>query len=58
MPPGGQRGVRLNGLSGKPPFDISRASLMSLHQELSFEIEICEHLTAHGWLYAEGDAVA
>lgn len=31
---------------------------MSLHKELSFEIEICEHLAAHGWLYAEGDAAA
>ena len=29
---------------------------MSLHKELSFETEICEHLAAHGWLYAEGDA--
>jgi type I restriction enzyme R subunit len=29
---------------------------MSLHKEISFEIEICEHLAAHGWLYAESDA--
>lgn len=29
---------------------------MSLHKEISFETEICEHLAAHGWLYAEGDA--
>ena len=29
---------------------------MSLHKEISFEDEICEHLAAHGWLYAEGDA--
>ncbi len=29
---------------------------MSLHKEISFETEICAHLTAHGWLYAEGDA--
>ena len=29
---------------------------MSLHKEISFEDEICAHLTAHGWLYAEGDA--
>jgi len=29
---------------------------MSLHKELSFETEICEHLASHGWLYAEGDA--
>ncbi|MCK9991145.1 MAG: hypothetical protein RugAbin2_02159 [Rugosibacter sp.] len=29
---------------------------MSLHKEISFESEICEHLASHGWLYAEGDA--
>lgn len=29
---------------------------MSLHKEIKLEIEICEHLAAHGWLYAEGDA--
>ncbi len=29
---------------------------MSLHKEISFEQEICEHLGANGWLYAEGDA--
>ena len=29
---------------------------MSLHQEINFESEICQHLAAHGWLYAEGDA--
>ncbi len=29
---------------------------MSLHKEISFENEICQHLAAHGWLYAEGDA--
>ncbi|MEH2564963.1 type I restriction endonuclease subunit R [Bradyrhizobium sp. AZCC 2289] len=29
---------------------------MSLHKEISFEDEICGHLAAHGWLYAEGDA--
>jgi hypothetical protein len=29
---------------------------MSLHKEISFETEICEHLAANGWLYAEGDA--
>ncbi len=28
---------------------------MSLHKEISFENEICEHLAANGWLYAEGD---
>ena len=29
---------------------------MSLHKEISFELEICQHLAAHGWLYAAGDA--
>ena len=29
---------------------------MSLHREVNFETEICEHLAAHGWLYADGDA--
>src|ERR1035437_414430 len=29
---------------------------MSLHKEINFENEICQHLGAHGWLYAEGDA--
>jgi type I restriction enzyme, R subunit len=29
---------------------------MSIHREIAFEQEICEHLAAHGWLYAEGDA--
>ena len=28
---------------------------MSLHKEINFETEICEHLAANGWLYAEGD---
>jgi type I restriction enzyme R subunit len=31
---------------------------MSLHKEISFEAEICDHLGANGWLYAEGDAAA
>lgn len=29
---------------------------MSLHKEISFESEICQHLASHGWLYSEGDA--
>jgi type I restriction enzyme R subunit len=29
---------------------------MSLHKEINFETEICQHLGANGWLYAEGDA--
>lgn len=31
---------------------------MSLHKEVSFEEEVCQHLAAHGWLHAEGDAAA
>ena len=29
---------------------------MNLHKEINFEVEICEHLASHGWLYADGDA--
>ena len=29
---------------------------MSLHKEISFELEICQHLARNGWLYADGDA--
>jgi type I restriction enzyme R subunit len=29
---------------------------VSLHKEISFETEICEHLAAHGWLYEDKDA--
>jgi type I restriction enzyme R subunit len=28
---------------------------MSLHKEINFETEICQHLASHGWLYAEGN---
>ncbi|MES2879529.1 MAG: type I restriction endonuclease [Pseudomonadota bacterium] len=31
---------------------------MSLHKEISFENEICQHLSHNGWLYAEGDAAS
>jgi type I restriction enzyme R subunit len=31
---------------------------MSLHHEVAFEREICEHLGANGWLYEEGSADA
>jgi type I restriction enzyme R subunit len=31
---------------------------MSLHKEINFETDICGHLAAHGWLYAEGAAQA
>ena len=30
--------------------------MSSLHKEISFELEICQHLANHGWLYADGDA--
>ena len=29
---------------------------MTLHREVHFETEICEHLAADGWLYSQGDA--
>jgi type I restriction enzyme R subunit len=29
---------------------------MSVHKEIAFEEEICEHLGAHGWIYVEGDS--
>lgn len=29
---------------------------MNLHKEINLEVEICEYLDAHSWLYAEGDA--
>jgi len=29
---------------------------MSLHKEIHFESEICQHLAANGWLHEEGDA--
>jgi type I restriction enzyme R subunit len=29
---------------------------MSLQKEKKFEDEICEHLSAHDWLYAKDDA--
>jgi len=29
---------------------------MTLHHEINFETDICEHLGTHEWLYAEGDA--
>jgi type I restriction enzyme R subunit len=29
---------------------------MSVHTEIHFENEICEHLAAHDWLYSAGDA--
>jgi type I restriction enzyme R subunit len=32
--------------------------MSTLHKEFHLEAEICEHLAANGWLYAEGDAKA
>ena len=29
---------------------------MSLQKEINFEDEVCDHLRAHGWLYAKDDA--
>jgi len=29
---------------------------MSLNREIEFEQDVCNHLSAHGWLYEEGDA--
>lgn len=29
---------------------------MGLHNEIEFENDVCDHLAAHGWLYAEKDA--
>ena len=29
---------------------------MSIHKELAFEEEICEHLGSRGWIYVEGDS--
>jgi len=29
---------------------------MNPHKEISFEVEVCEHLAAHSWLYTDGDA--
>ncbi|MEO8298526.1 MAG: DEAD/DEAH box helicase family protein [Burkholderiales bacterium] len=29
---------------------------MALHKEIEFENDICNHLAANGWLYADGDA--
>ena len=29
---------------------------MPLHKEINFEAEICQHLSANDWLYAEGGA--
>jgi type I restriction enzyme R subunit len=29
---------------------------MNLHKEINFEEDICEHLSSHEWLYADGDA--
>ena len=30
--------------------------MSDLHKEIKFEVEICDHLASHGWLYSEGGA--
>ena len=35
---------------------MSHPSRMSIHKEIAFEEEICEHVGAHGWIYVEGDS--
>lgn len=30
--------------------------MTDLHKEINLEVEICEHLAAHGWLYSKDDA--
>src|SRR3989338_4186152 len=34
---------------------LHRIDCMSLHKEIEFENDICAHLAAHDWLYAEND---
>ena len=31
---------------------------MSLHTEINFDIDICDHLAANGWLYSVGYAAS
>src|SRR5688572_3611547 len=40
---------------GRPWSGGYRRSRMSLHREISFEDEICQHLAANGWLHGAGD---
>lgn len=42
----------------KPVRNLSNVGngMNGLHQEIHLETEICEHLAANGWLYAQGDA--
>ncbi len=32
--------------------------MSDLHKEINFEVEICDHLAANGWLYSQGDAAS
>ena len=52
--------VDTSALSRQLPVPVAPHSskFMSLHKEISFESEICDHLAANNWLYAEGDAAA
>ncbi len=38
------------------PTPKNRPPMTKLHREIHLETEICEHLTANGWLYEAGDA--
>jgi type I restriction enzyme R subunit len=31
--------------------------MSDLHKEVNFEVEICNHLAANGWLYSQGNAL-
>lgn len=31
---------------------------MTLHKEINFENDLCNHLSPNGWHYAEGDAAS
>jgi type I restriction enzyme R subunit len=31
---------------------------MTLHKEINFENDLCNHLSTNGWFYAEGDAAS
>src|SRR3954449_7394555 len=54
----GRQYLELQGLGGGSTRGSNERSVMNLHKEISFEAEICNHLAAHGWLYASGDAAA
>src|SRR3989338_9149991 len=48
--------IKCCGTSGRDLFLVlHRIDCMSLHKEIEFENDICAHLAAHDWLYAEND---